>query len=124
MGNYIHHLPLKVLTQDHQVTTSKILISSLTPHFDDYLVSTDRQQVGACQKVLISVVIPFFNARRWIRDTLQSVVSQGLSELEVIAVDDGSTDDTAVIINEEFDFVRIVRTKHQGPSHARNIGTC
>jgi len=45
-----------------------------------------------------SVVIPCYNAARWIRETIGSVVSQDCGDLEVIVVDDGSTDATAEIV--------------------------
>ena len=72
---------------------------------------------------LISVVIPCFNARLWIAQTLQSVLSQEMENYEIIAVDDGSTDGTADFIEREFSQVHLVRTPNGGPSRARNIGT-
>jgi glycosyltransferase involved in cell wall biosynthesis len=71
----------------------------------------------------VSVIIPCFNSSRWIRETLGSVVSQGLDDLEVIVVDDGSTDGTGDIIRREFEFVRLVTTPNRGISAARNTGT-
>lgn len=72
---------------------------------------------------LVSVIIPCFNAERWICSTLQSVFEQQAQELEAIVVDDGSTDETAALIGRAFPTVRIVRTVNQGPSQARNVGT-
>src|ERR1700730_14332562 len=71
----------------------------------------------------ISVVIPCFNARNWISATLDSVCAQPLPDLEVIVVDDGSTDDTGPLIAEHFPGVRMVRIQNGGASRARNIGT-
>jgi GT2 family glycosyltransferase len=71
----------------------------------------------------VSVVIPCFNAARWIGETLESVFEQGLAECEVIVVDDGSTDDSAQVVSESFRSVRLVRTANGGASRARNIGT-
>lgn len=71
----------------------------------------------------ISVIIPCFNAQDYIRETLQSVVHQEYDDLEIIVVDDGSTDDSRRIVREEFSFVRLVQTHHAGASQARNIGT-
>jgi len=72
---------------------------------------------------LVSVIIPCFNARAWIRDALRSVAGQDVPELEVVVVDDGSTDDSADIIEREFERVALVRTGNLGASHARNVGT-
>lgn len=73
--------------------------------------------------VPVSVIVPCFNASRWIRETFQSVTAQDCTNIELIAVDDGSTDCTARIIREEFPFVRLVTTENLGASKARNLGT-
>ena len=72
---------------------------------------------------IISVIIPCFNAQRWIRQTLQSVIEQRLDNIEIIVIDDGSTDESANIVEKEFPFVRLIRTNNQGASKARNLGT-
>lgn len=79
--------------------------------------------MNAAPLAAVSVVIPCFNAAPWIRETLQSVVAQRLDNLEVIVVDDGSTDASDEIIRTEFGFASLVRTTNQGASHARNLGT-
>lgn len=71
----------------------------------------------------VSVIIPCFNAERWIRETLQSVIGQGLNDIEIIVVDDGSTDSSARIVEDGFPSARLVKTGNQGASKARNIGT-
>ena len=71
----------------------------------------------------VSVVIPCYNSARWIRETLASVLQQGEDPIEIIAIDDGSTDDTAAIIERDFPAVRLVRTENRGASRARNHGT-
>jgi glycosyltransferase involved in cell wall biosynthesis len=71
----------------------------------------------------VTVIVPCFNSSPWIRETLRSVVSQNLDDMEVIAVDDGSTDGTGEIIRREFESVRVVTTPNRGISAARNTGT-
>ena len=77
------------------------------------------------QQPKISVVIPVYNAQRFIRQCLDSVVKQPMRELEVICVDDGSTDSSPSILDEyaaRDDRIHIV---HQPNSHAgiaRNNG--
>ena len=46
---------------------------------------------------LVSILVPAFNAERWLPDTIRSVLSQSWSPLEIIVVDDGSTDGTAEV---------------------------
>ncbi len=74
---------------------------------------------------LVSVVIPAYNASRFIRRTLDSVRNQTYSELEIIVVDDGSTDDTARLVADFArldDRLRLVSTENRGVAAARNTG--
>lgn len=77
------------------------------------------------QRPIVSVVIPAYNASLHIRDTLQSVQNQTYENLEIIVVDDGSTDDTASIVKElaERDGrIRLLRQENRGVAAARNYG--
>ncbi|NTU65476.1 MAG: glycosyltransferase family 2 protein, partial [Chloroflexi bacterium] len=70
----------------------------------------------------ISVVIPAFNASRYVDVCLDSVFCQsGDFDLEVIVVDDGSTDDTVFLLEQRAG-VRLHRQAQRGPSAARNVG--
>ncbi len=69
----------------------------------------------------ISVVIPAYNASRLIAHTLRSVLAQDLPDVEIIVVDDGSTDDTAVVVSQ-FSTVRLVTKTNGGLGSARNAG--
>ena len=71
----------------------------------------------------ISIIIPCFNASRWVRETLQSALVGHSADTEIIVIDDGSTDDTAHIVAREFPQARLIRTRNRGASHARNTGT-
>lgn len=70
----------------------------------------------------ISVVIPAFNAERWIRDAIQSVLGQTEPPLECIVVDDGSTDRTGDEVRRFGGRVRLIRQSNAGVSAARNTG--
>ncbi len=72
----------------------------------------------------VSVVIPYFDRRQWINATVESVLAQTFQDLEVIVVDDGSTDGGADMLAEAFgDRIRIIRLAcNQGRSTARNVG--
>jgi glycosyltransferase involved in cell wall biosynthesis len=72
---------------------------------------------------LVSVIIPAFNAGRWIRDSTGSVITQTYSNLELIVVDDGSTDQTPVFLAELADpRVHVIRQAQLGAAAARNMG--
>ena len=68
-----------------------------------------------------SVVIPAYNATRTLSASLESVMQQSLPALEVIVVDDGSTDDT-VTLARGFSSVRVVSQRNCGPGPACNAG--
>jgi len=71
----------------------------------------------------ISVVIPAYNSASWIAQTLESVRAQGQAAIEIIVVDDGSTDSTADLVERDFPEAHLVRSLNRGASHARNLGT-
>ena len=68
----------------------------------------------------VTVVVPAYNAASYIKQTLESVFSQTYRNFEVIVVDDGSTDDTALIAQKFGDRIRYIRQPNQGLSAARN----
>jgi glycosyltransferase involved in cell wall biosynthesis len=75
---------------------------------------------------LVSVVIPCYNAQRWIGKAIQSCLNQTYHPLEVIVVDDGSTDHSKQIVlaaarNLDID-VRLIECTHKGASATRNQG--
>jgi glycosyltransferase involved in cell wall biosynthesis len=69
----------------------------------------------------VSVIIPAFNAGKFLDETLNSVFGQTYQPLEVIVIDDGSTDDTANVV-ERFPLVRYFHQQNQGTSAALNTG--
>lgn len=71
---------------------------------------------------LVSVVIPTFNCERYIADTLDSVLAQTYRPLEVIVVDDGSSDATPEVVARYGPPVQLMRQDNQGVCAARNRG--
>ncbi len=70
---------------------------------------------------LVSILIPAYNAQKWIAGTLRSAITQTWQRKEIIVVDDGSTDQTLAIVREfECDGVFVVTQKNQGAAAARN----
>jgi glycosyltransferase involved in cell wall biosynthesis len=70
--------------------------------------------------VKISVVIPVYNGGKTIEATLASVLGQILPPDEIIVLDDGSTDDTAVILKSYGERVRFLRQENRGAAVSRN----
>lgn len=77
------------------------------------------------EKELVSVIIPCFNQGEYIEETLQSVLAQTYSFIEIIIVNDGSTDDSDNVIKtliEKYSNIKYLHLENGGVSKARNIG--
>ena len=72
---------------------------------------------------LVSVIIPCFNGAQYVEHSIRSALEQTHPSIEVVVVDDGSTDDSAhVVTGVQDDRVRLVRQDHAGAARARNTG--
>jgi glycosyltransferase involved in cell wall biosynthesis len=94
---------------------------------EDSHESTDNAQEGITMPVKISVIIPAYNAAKFIKPALHSVLAQKYSdESEIIVIDDGSTDNTQSIISEMSQLykqiISLQNERNKGPSGARNTG--
>ena len=72
----------------------------------------------------VSVIIPVYNAEKYIEATINSVLQQSYPKelIEIIIVNDGSTDGTVKILERYENLSKIIHTKNRGVSYARNIG--
>jgi len=71
---------------------------------------------------LISCIVPVFNGERYLGEALESILKQGYRPLEIIVVDDGSTDSTAAVANGYRDRVCYLWQPNAGQAAARNFG--
>ena len=71
---------------------------------------------------LVSVVIPTYNGAAFLRETIESALAQNYPAVEVVVVNDGSTDSTAELIAGFGDRIKAVTQKNAGTSVARNTG--
>lgn len=77
------------------------------------------------ENIKTSVIIPVYNVEKYIRECLESVFAQTQKEMEVIVVDDGSTDGSMEIVREyqeKYNSLRIISQRNQGLGAARNTG--
>jgi len=77
------------------------------------------------EDIIVSVVIPIYNVSKWIDRGMDVILSQSLKEIEVLLVDDGSTDDSAEKCRariEKDDRVRLISKENGGAGSARNAG--
>jgi GT2 family glycosyltransferase len=68
----------------------------------------------------VSVVVPCYNAERFIGEALDSALAQAEVAVEVLVADDGSTDGTRTVLARYGERVRVLQQDHRGPSAARN----
>ena len=75
-------------------------------------------------QVKVSVIIPVFNVKNYIEDCLESVFSQTISDIEIICIDDGSTDGSLQILEKYSDLgkIKLIKQENSGVSTARNKG--
>lgn len=73
-------------------------------------------------KHLVSCVVPVFNGERYLAEALDSIIAQGDQNLEILVVDDGSTDGTANVVAGYGNTVIYIHQSNAGPAVARNTG--
>ena len=73
----------------------------------------------------LSIIVPVYNAEKWIKKCLESIRQQSIEDYEVIMVNDGSADSSGAIC-EEYQQIdprfRLINIENSGPAHARNVG--
>src|SRR4051794_9507325 len=70
----------------------------------------------------VSVIIPSFNAAPYLGQAIESALASGPIEVEVIVIDDGSTDGTAEVLEKFGSRIRTAKQDRGGPYRARNLG--
>lgn len=75
--------------------------------------------------MLLSIIIPVFNAQKYLEQCLKSIMFQKELDCELLLIDDGSTDSSGAICDayaNNYSFIKVFHTKNGGPSKARNFG--
>lgn len=71
---------------------------------------------------LVSVVIPCYDAEKWISEAVDSCLDQTYRPIEIIVIDDGSTDKSKIILQKYGAKIKLVCGSNQGGNYARNLG--
>lgn len=73
----------------------------------------------------VSIIMPVYNTEKYLRRSLEALVNQTLKDIEIIAVNDGSTDQSLDILNEyaeRYSCIRVLSKENGGQATARNLG--
>ena len=74
---------------------------------------------------LITIIIPIYNVEKYLSKCIESVINQTYKNLEIILIDDGSTDSSGIICNQyskKDSRIKLIHIKNSGVSNARNVG--
>lgn len=87
--------------------------------------SPQKKANGRAGEILFSIIIPMYNVERYIGECLRSVIGQSFCSIEIIVIDDQSSDNSVsnclVLIDQGYDFI-LLGQKQAGPNVARNLG--
>lgn len=86
-------------------------------------MQTDEFRSTNLAALLVSVVVPVYNGEKYIRCAIDSVLAQDYRPLEIIVVDDGSSDATLQVLADYGDRIRVFSQPNKGSAAARNLGT-
>ncbi len=73
---------------------------------------------------MVTVIIPAFNTEKYVKECIDSILNQTYNNIEIIIVDDGSTDSTGKILEEYKEIskkIKVITTKNNGQGYARNL---
>lgn len=72
----------------------------------------------------VSIIVPVYNAEKYLDKCLNSIIQQTLKEIEIIVINDGSTDNSENVINKylKYDNVKYIKKNNDGLSSTRNLG--
>lgn len=73
----------------------------------------------------LSFIIPVYNGEKYITQAVESILNQAETGIEIVIVDDGSTDDSYLLckgLADKYNSIKLIRSENKGVSHARNLG--
>ena len=121
--------PLLKLVDEMHARAQKYRDKRLSSRLKRLLCRMARKEVRTMDEskkaIKVSVIVPVYNAERYLRQALDSLAAQTLSDVEFICIDDGSRDASGAILDEYFAKdrrFRVFHTVNQGAANARNFG--
>lgn len=99
---------------------------SAVVYLTEYLLRKGRFVLTENSRLpMISVIIPVYNVEKYVGKCLSSLVEQTYRDFEIIAVNDGSTDNSLDILRHfeaKYDFIKVINQENRGMSQSRNLG--
>lgn len=120
--DYLHHIKDEF---EEPVAKGLLTEDSLAPYLWNMLTEVIRDPESWYKPIRVSVIIPAYNVENYIRQCLDSILVRDEIRMEVIAVDDGSTDGTLQILKEyeaKDPRVKVIEQANAGAGTARNNG--
>gem|GEM_PF-181890 len=119
IGDFISKLPCYILKPGSDFDKIPETIADFIHHPDKYS-SLEMAHAEKNEKPLISIIIPVHNGARFIKQAIDNILQQNYPAIEIILVDDGSTDDTQKVVEKLNVDVRCFYQPNSGPASARN----
>lgn len=120
---HTEQLEQQLSSQQTHVEQLKQQLSTQQAHTEQLKEQLSNQQMQQEQLEKVSVIIPTYNRAQFIEASIRSVLNQSYTNLEVIVIDDGSTDTTQDIVTQIGDpRLLYIKQSNHGRSHARNQG--
>ncbi len=94
-------------------------------YFFNSILFTNSSSVIENSNITISVIVPVYNVENYLRQSLESIINQTYKNLEIICVNDGSTDKSQIILKEyekKDKRIRVFSQNNKGVSSAKNVG--
>lgn len=94
-------------------------------NYDKILSFKNKIEEKPMSRPKVSIILPVYNVAPYLRQSLDSIIAQTLTDLEIICVDDGSTDDSGKILDEyqaKDKRIKVLHKKNAGTGAARNDG--
>src|SRR5215510_10206142 len=89
----------------------------------EYSISTfSERAILVAEAPRVSAIIPTYNYARYVAAAVESVLAQNFKDLEIVVIDDGSTDDTIDALRPFGERIRYIPQEHGGLAAARNAG--
>jgi glycosyltransferase involved in cell wall biosynthesis len=85
-------------------------------------MSGNQSRLDHSMNIRFSILMPVYNREKYVRQAVESVLSQTFTDFELFAIDDGSTDGSAKILKSFGDRIKLIQQRNQGPEVARNAG--